>query len=195
MTSVDPPPSRPPSPDLQVVDDIEGEFAERVVEAFHYRPDELFRLVLTAGDVARRCYERLAVHAEMQIDWWLVDVWTHDTDLARRTLLDRVGAAYALHDLLLEAAVEVVADAQAGADAARRRRADVVHLDLAADGGLVGQMPMGLTPALVIVTACGADCTRALADIRAGAEVPVNRLDGRNLVILADRAAAAAVPA
>ena len=173
MTSVDPPPSRPPSRDLQVVDDIEGEFAERVVEAFHYRPDELFRLVLTAGDVARRCYERLALHAEMQIDWWLVEVWTHDTELARRTLLDRVGAAYALHDL----PVEVVADAQADADAARRRHPDVVHLDL------------------VIVTACGADCTRALADIRAGAEVPVNRLHGRNLVILADRAAAAAVPA
>jgi len=191
MTSDEPPPSRPPSRDLQVVDDIEGEFAERVVEAFHYRPDELFRLVLTAGDVARRCYERLAVHAEMQIDWWLVEVWTHDTELARRTLLDRVGAAYALHDLL----VEVAADAQADADAARRGHADVVHLDLAADGGLVGQMPVGWTPALVIVTACGADCTRALADIRAGAEVPVNRLNGRNLVILADRAAAAAVPA
>jgi len=191
MTSVDPPPSRPPSRDLQVVDDIEGEFAERVVEAFHYRPDELFRLVLTAGDVARRCYERLALHAEMQIDWWLVEVWTHDTELARRTLLDRVGAAYALHDL----PAEVVADAQADADAARRRHPDVVHLDLAADGGLVGQMPVGWAPALVIVTACGADCTRALADIRAGAEVPVNRLNGRNLVILADRAAAAAVPA
>ena len=190
MTSVDPPPSRPPSRDLQVVDDIEGEFAERVVEAFHYRPDELFRLVLTAGDVARRCYERLALHAEMQIDWWLVEVWTHDTELARRTLLDRVGAAYALHDLLAE-----VTDAPTGADAARRRHPDVVHLDLAADGGLVGQMPVGWAPALVIVTACGADCTRALADIRAGAEVPVNRLNGRNLVILADRAAAAAVPA
>ena len=167
--------------------DLGAEF----VEAFHYRPDELFRLVLTAGDVARRCYERLAVHAEMQIDWWLVDVWTHDIELARRTLLDRVGAAYALHDLL----AEVVTDAPTGAEAARRRHADVVHLDLAADGGLVGQMPVGWTPALVIVTACGADCTRALADIRAGAEVPVNRLNGRNLVILADRAAAAAVPA
>jgi hypothetical protein len=191
MSSAEPPPSRPPGRDLQVVDDIEGEFAERVVDAFHYRPDELFRLVLSGGDVARRCYERLARHAEMQIDWWLVDVWAHDAELARRTLLDHVGAAYALHDLL----VETVADAGTGTDPARRRHADVLHLDLAADGGLVGHLPVGWKPALVIVTACGARCTQALADIRAGAEVPANRLDGRNVVILADRAAAAAVPA
>ena len=186
MTSVEPPPSRT----YQVVDDIEGEFAERVVEAFHYRRDELFRLVLTAGDVARRCYERLALHAETQIDWWLVDVWTPDTELARRTLLDRVGAAYALHDLLVDAN-----EPPAGTDPLRGPHADVVHLDLGADGGLVGPVPVGWTPALVIVTACGTDRSRALADIRAGAEVPVNRLNGRNVVILADRAAAAAVPA
>jgi hypothetical protein len=186
MTSVEPPPSRT----YQVVDDIEGEFAERVVEAFHYRPDELFRLVLTAGDVARRCYERLAVHAETQIDWWLVDVWTHDIELARHTLLDQVGAAYALHDLLVDDAAPPPAPHEV-----RRTHADVVHLDLGPDGTLIGPVPPGWTPALVIVTACGAGCTRALADIRAGAEVPVNQLRGRNVVILADRAAAAAVPA
>ena len=117
MTSVEPPPSRT----YQVVDDIEGEFAERVVEAFHYRRDELFRLVLTAGDVARRCYERLALHAETQIDWWLVDVWTPDTELARRTLLDRVGAAYALHDLLVDANEPPAGTDPLHAPACRRR--------------------------------------------------------------------------
>ena len=153
--------------------------------------DELFRLVLTAGDVARRCYERLALHAETQIDWWLVDVWTAG-HRARPAHAARPGGRRL----------------RAARPAGRRRRAagrqptryagphaDVVHLDLGADGGLVGPVPVGWTPALVIVTACGTDCSRALADIRAGAEVPVNRLNGRNVVILADRAAAAAVPA
>jgi hypothetical protein len=175
MTSVEPPPSRT----YQVVDDIEGEFAERVVEAFHYRPDELFRVMLTGGDVAQRCYERLASHAETQIDWWLVDVWTSDAGLARRTLLNHVGAAYAVHHLVDEAPT------------GPQERVDVMHLDLGPDGELSGPVPLGWTSALILVTACGAACASPLADIRAGADVPVNRLAGRSVVVLADRAAAA----
>jgi hypothetical protein len=175
MRSVEPPPSR----SFQIVDDIEGEFAERVVEAFHYRPGELFRVLLTGGDVAQRCYERLALHAETQIDWWLVDVWTTDAALARATLLNRVGAAYALHHLLEDA------------PSPEEDTLDVAHDDLGADGEARGALPpSGWTPSLVLVTASGAECAAPLAAIRAGADVPVNRLAGRSIVVLADRAAA-----
>ena len=43
--------------DLIVVDDVPAEFAERVIEAFHSRPDESFCMALSGGDTARRCYE------------------------------------------------------------------------------------------------------------------------------------------
>ena len=45
---------------LIVVDDVPGEFAERVIEAFHARPGEDFSIALSGGDTARSCYERLA---------------------------------------------------------------------------------------------------------------------------------------
>ena len=65
----------------------------RVVEAFHYRPDELFRLGLTGGDVAQSCYERLARHAEAQIDWSRVYMAGHvPSDLEGGALLgDMIG--------------------------------------------------------------------------------------------------------
>ena len=55
-----------------------GEFAERVVEAFHGRPDDTFSLALSGGETARACYERLAADAGTQIDWWKVDVYWGD---------------------------------------------------------------------------------------------------------------------
>ena len=95
MSAADP----PPSPTFEVVDDLPGEFAERVVEAYHYRAAERFGMALSSGDVAQHCYERLAQHAEAQIDWWLVELWVPEVDLARQALLNRVGAAYAVHSL------------------------------------------------------------------------------------------------
>src|ERR671926_288165 len=44
-----------------VVEDVPGEFSERVIEAFHTRPGEGFSMALSGGETARRCYERLAV--------------------------------------------------------------------------------------------------------------------------------------
>jgi 6-phosphogluconolactonase len=64
--------------ELVVVDDLHGEFAERVIECFHARPDENFSFALSGGDTARRCYERLAVDGAEQIDWWAVDVFWGD---------------------------------------------------------------------------------------------------------------------
>ena len=64
--------------ELLVVDDVPGEFAERVIEAFHSRPGEDFSLALSGGETARRCYERLATIGGEQIDWWQVDVYWGD---------------------------------------------------------------------------------------------------------------------
>ena len=64
--------------ELVVVDDVPGEFAERVIEAFHSRPGDSFSLALSGGDTARTCYERLAVDGAEQIDWWAVDVYWGD---------------------------------------------------------------------------------------------------------------------
>ena len=64
--------------ELVVVDDVPGEFAERVIEAFHGRPHDGFSLAVSGGDLARRCYERLADDAGSQIDWWKVDVYWGD---------------------------------------------------------------------------------------------------------------------
>ena len=64
--------------ELVVVDDVAGEFAERVVEAYHGRPNEGFSLALSGGTTARHCYERLAEDAGQQIDWWTVDVYWGD---------------------------------------------------------------------------------------------------------------------
>ena len=60
------------------VDDVPGEFVERVVEAFLHRPGDGFSLVLSGGATARRCYERLASDGGDQIDWWQVDVYWGD---------------------------------------------------------------------------------------------------------------------
>ena len=64
--------------ELVVVDDVPGEFAERVIEAFHSRPGDAFSLGLSGGETARRCYERLAADGAEQIDWWAVDVYWGD---------------------------------------------------------------------------------------------------------------------
>ncbi len=153
------PPSSPPPAvagtrwvTLDVVEDLPGEFAERVVEAFHYRRDERFSIALTGGSTAAWCYERLAVHGETQIDWWTVDVFWVDESaqpnghpssherLVREVLLDRVGAANALYPLRGLPQVEAATEALA------QRRLDVVHLDLRADGSL-SSVPFGPWPA------------------------------------------------
>jgi 6-phosphogluconolactonase len=126
---------------LVIVDDVPGEFAERVVEAFHSRPNDTFSIALSGGETARHCYERLAADGGTQLDWWKVDVYWGDERcvplddpasnyrLGREALLDRVGAANAAYPMRCDE----------GADPYQLRvgelgRFDVVHLGLGPDG-------------------------------------------------------------
>jgi 6-phosphogluconolactonase len=134
--------------ELVVVDDVPAEFAERVVEAYHARPNDSFSLALSGGDTARRCYERLAEDAGQQIDWWTVDVYWGDERcvpldhqasnyrLGREALLERVGAVNANFPMRCEE----------GPDPYQLRlgelgRIDVVHLGLGADGHTASLFP------------------------------------------------------
>jgi 6-phosphogluconolactonase len=134
--------------ELAVVEDVPGEFAERVIEAFHGRPHEGFSLAVSGGELARRCYERLADDAGSQIDWWKVDVYWGDErcvpadspdsnyHLVREALLERVGAVNANYPMFCEG----------GADPYQLRlgelgRLDVVHLGLGADGHVASLFP------------------------------------------------------
>jgi 6-phosphogluconolactonase len=139
--------------ELVVVDDVAAEFAERVIESFHARPNDGYSIALSGGDTARRCYERLADDAGSQIDWWKVDVYWGDERcvplddpdsnhrLARESLLERVGAANATYPMRC-------AD---GPDPYQLRlgevgRIDVVHLGLGPDAHIASLFPS--SPAL-----------------------------------------------
>ena len=134
--------------EMVVVDDVPGEFAERVIEAFHGRPHEGFSLAVSGGDLARRCYERLADDAGSQIDWWKVDVYWGDErcvpgdspdsnyHLVREALLEQVGAVNANYPMFCDE----------GADPYQLRlgelgKLDVVHLGLGADGHVASLFP------------------------------------------------------
>ena len=134
--------------DLVVVDDVPGEFAERVIEAFHARPHDGFSLAVSGGDTARACYERLADDAGTQIDWWKVDVYwgdercvPHDSPdsnyhLVRLALLEKVGAVNANYPMFCDE----------GPDPYQLRlgelgKLDVVHLGLGPDGHTASLFP------------------------------------------------------
>lgn len=134
--------------DLVVVDDVPAEFAERVIEAFHTRPNDNFSLALSGGGTARACYERLADVGGTQIDWWKVDVYWGDERcvplddpasnyrLGREALLERVGAVDANFPMRCEE----------GADPYQLRigelgKFDLVHLGLGADGHTASLFP------------------------------------------------------
>lgn len=134
--------------DLVVVDDVPAEFAERVIESFHTRPNDNFSLALSGGNTARACYERLADVGGTQIDWWKVNVYWGDERcvplddpdsnyrLGREALLERVGAVDANFPMRCEE----------GADPYQLRlgelgKFDFVHLGLGADGHTASLFP------------------------------------------------------
>src|SRR3954452_22314815 len=134
--------------ELVIIDDVAAEFAERVIEGFHARPNDSFSLALSGGSTARRCYERLADDAATQIDWWKVDVYWGDERcvplddpdsnyrLGREALLERVGAVNANYPMRCDE----------GADPYQLRlgelgRLDVIHLGLGPDGHTASLFP------------------------------------------------------
>jgi 6-phosphogluconolactonase len=134
--------------EMVIVDDVPGEFAERVIEAFHRRPHDGFSFALSGGQTARRCYERLADDAGNQIDWWKVDVYWGDERcvpldhpdsnyrLGREALLERLGAVNANYPMRCDD----------GPDPYQLRlgelgRLDVVHLGLGPDGHTASLFP------------------------------------------------------
>ena len=149
--------------ELVVVDDVAGEFAERVIEAFHSRPDDSFAIALSGGQTARRCYERLARDGAEQIDWWQVDVYWGDERcvppdhedsnerLVREALLENVGAAGSIHPMRCDDGPEAyhLRIAEVG-------RLDVVHLGLGADGHTASLFPnspaLGADPGRLVCT-------------------------------------------
>ena len=134
--------------ELLVVDDVPGEFAERVIEAFHARPGEDFSIALSGGDTARSCYERLATVGGEQIDWWQVDVYWGDERcvppespesnerLGREALLERVGAAHAVYPMRCDEGPEPY-QLRVG----ELGQFDIVHLGLGPDGHTASLFP------------------------------------------------------
>jgi 6-phosphogluconolactonase len=134
--------------ELVVVDDVPGEFSERVIEAFHGRPEEEFCLAVSGGDTARRTYERLATDGAEQIDWWLVNIYWGDERcvppdhadsnerMVRQALLEKVGAAHAVYPMRCDEGPEPyqLKIGEIG-------RLDVVHLGLGADGHTASLFP------------------------------------------------------
>lgn len=101
----------PAEADIRIVDDVAAAFADTVIESFARRVEPGFTLVLSGGDTARLCYEKLADDGAAAIDWSVVDVLMGDERcvapddadanqrLVRESLLDRVGQVSAFHPM------------------------------------------------------------------------------------------------
>ena len=216
--------------ELIVVEDLPGEFAERVIEAFHTRPEEEFSIALSGGSTARACYERLAADGAEQIDWWAVDVYWGDERcvppdhedsnerMGRQALLEKVGAAHAVHPMRCDEGPEPY-QLRVG----ELGRIDLVHLGCGDDGHTASLFPdsdaltadpgrlvvlntdphgrnpherMTLTYSalararLVIFTVAGEEKRDIMRRVVAGEDLPACRVVAERVVWLVDEAAA-----
>jgi 6-phosphogluconolactonase len=147
---------------LVVVDDVPGEFARWVIDAFQRRPDEDFAIALSGGETAEACYQRLASEGAEKIDWWHVEVYWGDERcvpsdhpdsnerLGRQALLEQVGAARAVYPMRCEEGPEAY-QLRVG----ELGRFDLVHLGLGADGHTASLFPgspaLEADPGLLVV--------------------------------------------
>jgi 6-phosphogluconolactonase len=134
--------------EVVVVDDVPGEFAERVIESFLARPADLFSFALSGGPTARRCYERLAEAGHSQVDWWKVDVYWGDERcvpldhedsnyrLGREALLEQVGAVNANYPMRCEEGPDPYHQLVGEVG-----QFDILHLGLGADGHTASLFP------------------------------------------------------
>lgn len=216
--------------ELRLVNDVPGAFTRAFIAAFNQRPGEEFDVALSGGETARACYERLATEAAQSVDWLAVNFFWGDERcvppghpdsnelLARKALLERVGAANAVYPMRCEDSLDAyqLRLGEAG-------HLDLVHLGLGPDGhtaSLFAGSPalhadpsqlvafnedpsgrnkyrrMTLTYAgiararLVVFTVSGEAKRPAMEAVYAGEDVPASRVRAGRVVWLVDREAA-----
>lgn len=207
--------------EIRIVTDVAGAFAQVVLDA---RPASL---AVSGGDTAEAAYARLAEAGPLD---WLTDAWIGDErwvevddadsneGMARRVLLDRVGAT--VHSA--RGAGATPAEAAEAYDGMLRATGglDLVHLGLGPDGHtaslfpgspsldeavrwvvvtgddahphrrLTMTLPAIAAARLVVVTVDGDSKREAFARVRASEDLPAARVRAERVLWLVDPAAA-----
>ncbi len=128
--------------------DVPTAFAHRVIDAWRNRPRAYFSLVVSGGDLARHCYQRLAREGHDAIDWSTVDIFWGDERLVPRRHPDSneqlVREALINHVPPVRGVFPMRVESNAGSyDALVRGAApfDLIHLGLGPDGHTASLFP------------------------------------------------------